>query len=121
MKRLIVSLVILTGITLEAQQFNRQSIPVMSADEVLTVSTTSVGFTVSVYKSNTDNPARYASCSVETNQITVRISGGAATASVRHVLDVGSTFEVWGTSNLDKFRMIRTGGADATVKCSYGQ
>ena len=44
----------------------------------------------------------------------------APTASVGHVLDVGDDLYLERPDELKNIRFIRTGGTDATLRCSYG-
>jgi hypothetical protein len=92
------------------------------AYESITVSSTAIGLT-----SGTINPiitgvrTVTALCAVETAQIRYRIDGTDPTSSEGIVLNDGDTLTIEGSEDLLKFRAIRTGGSDATLKCSYGK
>jgi len=90
--------------------------------EMLTVSTTSVGFTATKYRPSAAS-AREATkvlISVDpTNPIRYTIDGTTTpTSSVGHYA-VGTTFELEGYDNIKNFRAIRQGGVDAIVAASF--
>lgn len=97
------------------------------AFEQITVSTTSVPFTASVYTRTGQQPlvpAVLAIVSTETDNLRYRVDGIAPTSSVGHQLYAasttsGSTVMVCGMQNIQKFRMIRSGSSDVTVTVSY--
>jgi hypothetical protein len=107
--------------------------PIPAVDfESITVSTISIGGTTSKLVVQTARgPAvegqQYidtqrvdeAFFTVETNPIRVRFDGTAPTASVGHLFQPGDTFTVTGYGNVAKVAMIRSGGADATVRVTY--
>jgi hypothetical protein len=86
--------------------------------EVQTVSTTALALTASEYVSG-DRKAQVAHITVETNPINYTYEGTTPTAAVGHNLIAGSTLTLAGYANIVAFRMIRSGGADATVKITY--
>lgn len=92
------------------------------AYESITVSTSAVGLTASkiVPTSGPLRPAFEAFLTLEpTNGIRYRLDGTDPTDTEGHPLAGGGTVTITGTNNLKNFRMIRSGGADATVKVTY--
>lgn len=90
------------------------------AFETITVSTTAVGFTAATINPATAVPAaKSAFCSVETNALRYREDGTNPTSSVGHPKAAATEFAVTGINNLIHFRAIRSGGADATLSCTY--
>ena len=84
--------------------------------ESVTVSSTVVGLSQGL-RSNGD----VAFITVESNQIRYRIDSGVPTATVGHVLNAGDILELDTKDELMEIRFIRTGGADATIRVSYGR
>lgn len=84
--------------------------------ESLTVSTTALGLT----DSRTDG-AEVAFITIESQAVRYRLDGQNPTASVGHVLSDGDILELRGFWEIDKFRVIRRDGVDATARVSYGQ
>lgn len=87
--------------------------------ETLTVSTTALGGTAAVYAPADEDPATVAVISVESNGIRFRYDGGTPTSAIGHALSSGATYELLGADNIANLRMIRSGGADATVHLTY--
>jgi hypothetical protein len=87
--------------------------------ESLTVSTAAVGPTVSVYAPTGEDPAEAVLISVESNGIRFRYDGGEPTSSEGHALAAGTTYLLAGVTNVAQLRLIRSGGADATVHLTY--
>lgn len=87
------------------------------AQETITVSTTSIGFTSALITQGAGD-AQLASVSIETNAIRFFGNGSTPTASVGHPVAAGSTITVCGQANIKNFRMIRQ-SADATATVSY--
>jgi hypothetical protein len=86
--------------------------------ESLTVSTAVVPLTASEYISG-DKKAQVAHITVESNPINYTYEGTTPSSTVGHNLPAGSTLTLTGHANIVAFRMIRSGGADATVKITY--
>lgn len=86
--------------------------------EALTVSTTALALTAAEYVSG-DRKAQVAHITVESNPINYTYEGTTPTSTVGHNLVAGSTLTLAGYANIVAFRMIRSGGADATVKITY--
>jgi len=88
------------------------------AYEPITVSDVAVGFTPSVYNP-TGHTAKVAFVTVEGAQIRYRYDGGTPTATEGHLVSPGDTFIVQGFKNIQNFKAIRTGSADATLRVTY--
>lgn len=86
--------------------------------EALTVSTTALALSASEYISG-DRKAQVAHITVESNPVNYTYEGTTPTSSVGHNLTAGSTLTLSGYANIAAFRVIRSGGADATVKITY--
>lgn len=84
-------------------------------DEAITVSTSSIPLTTI--------PTSCSEAVVECQVAAVRyaLDGGAPTASVGHVLEVGDVLTLDSADQVTKFRAIRRDGADATLYVSYGR
>jgi hypothetical protein len=89
------------------------------AFENLTVSTTALGFTATVYAPAGVFPARMAIVTVETNPIRFRADGLAPSSSVGHLISATQQLEVCGNAAIQAFRMIRQASSDATVMITY--
>jgi len=89
------------------------------AFETFTVSSTSLGFTSSVYNpiASTTRP-RMAVVTLETNSIRIRLDGTDPTASVGHLVTAGQEIDVCGLNTMLTFRMIRV-TSDAVVMITY--
>lgn len=89
--------------------------------EQLTVSTTSVGITATVYQATSGNvlAAKYAliqNRSADSGAVNYRTDGTAPTASVGQELLPGDSIELWGIGEISQFRAIRkTGEPDAVL------
>ena len=114
-----------TSPLIPGQQSPALSLPVVQADrsgfayESITVSTSAVGPTEATYAPADESPATAVIISVETNGIRFRYDGGEPTSSIGHALASGATYELPGAVNVSQLRMIRSGGADATVHLTY--
>lgn len=92
--------------------------------EAITVSSTSIGFTVATIDAAKDQgkPLLFAQVTLETNPIRVRGDGLAPTATVgelwNNVAGGNVKFTVCGEPLMRAFRMIRT-GSDAAVTAAY--
>jgi hypothetical protein len=86
--------------------------------EVVTVSSTAVGATVSKLTSATGRSISYIYGYVATDAIRVRDDGENPTASVGQPVAAGERFEVCGVKAARQFRMIRVTG-DAPVSLSF--
>ena len=91
------------------------------AFETLTVDNTAAGipFTAATMQPGGKRTAIAAFCSVETAPIRFRGDGTAPTATVGMLLNVGDTFVVWGTEDLNNAKFIRTTGTSGTVTVRY--
>lgn len=88
-------------------------------DETLTVSTTALPLTATVYAPAGEFPAGLAVCSIESNPLRVRDNGLNPTSSVGELMPTGTKFEVCGVPSIRAGRYIRSGAADATLFCRY--
>lgn len=79
-----------------------------SAFEALTVSSSAVPITASTY-SNGGWSASYCILTLADNQIRWRVDGVNPTASVGHVMDVGSELRLYRIQDIVRIRFIRTG------------
>ena len=96
--------------------------PSFFAKESLTISTTALPGTATVYNpSGAINTARYAFVTVETNPIRYWLDGSVPTAFLGHLVATNGSFEVCGINAVRNFQMIRQGAADATVMISYAR
>jgi len=84
------------------------------AYESISVSSTAVILTVATY-----GPRPYAFITVETAPIRFRLEGTAPTATEGHLAEPGDVIHLRNHDQLQDFQAIRT-GADAVIKCSYG-
>jgi|SRR5581483_7457631 len=106
-------------------QSQSASLPVVEAPttafgyETLTVSTTALGPTSSVYAPSGQTPASVALIAVSAQGVNLRYDGGDPTATIGIPLAAGATFLVLGVANVAQIRLIRNGGADATVHLTY--
>lgn len=111
--------------------FVNGSIPAVDF-ETVAVSTVSIGGTtaklvVQTASTNTTEGSAYietkrvdeALFTVENNAMRVRFDGTAPTAAVGHLFNAGDSFTVTGHGNVVKVKMIRSGGADASVSITY--
>lgn len=126
MKRLaLISLVILTLLSYQpdilatCEGFNNPATPF--AKETLTVSSTALPFSSTVYNPATAiAPARIAYVTVETDTIRWWKDGSTPTNLLGHLQAVNSNFEVCGNTAITQFRMIRVTG-DSTVHITYSR
>lgn len=82
----------------------------------LTVSTTALD--LSTVLATTDfEKATHVLVTVETAPVRVRTDGVAPTSSEGHLLNAGDDFRYAG--QLSKLQFIRSGGSDATLRCSF--
>ena len=87
--------------------------------EARTVSSTAIPLTTNI---NFVTNADFAVLTVETNPINFTLDATTLpTSSVGHNALAGAMIELDNPWEIDHFRMIRSGGADATVKVSYGE
>lgn len=93
------------------------------AFEALTVAGTAVGFTVATYTpdGDTGQPAISAVATVEDAQIRYRTDGTNPSATVGRVANPGDEIVVWGKSDIDAIRFIRTGGVSATLQTEFAR
>ena len=80
--------------------------------ETLTVGAAAMGLTVP-----TTAEAAYLSC--ETNDVRWRADGADPTLTVGHLLTKGNLLLMPGRDILLQFRMVRSGGGDAVLSCTY--
>lgn len=95
--------------------------------ETKTVSNTAVGLTSSVYNTastgNNGNQverkiAKFATISVETDQVRYRMDGTDPTSSVGHLLGIGDVLFLNSEDDIRRIRFIRVTN-DATIMVSY--
>ncbi len=85
--------------------------------ESVTVSTAAIGLTAAKYESATN-----AFITVETASVRYATTWNTVpTSSVGHQLDAGDTLTLESADEIADFRVIRMGGADATLRVSYGR
>lgn len=99
------------------------------AFETITVSTVAIGFTNATISPTNAPSAKAAFCTIEAasaQTIRYRYDGTAPTASVGHyalAAVVGTaapqTLSLQGINNLLRFRAIRQGATDVTLRCTY--
>ena len=80
--------------------------------ESLTVGASAVGF-------SSANDARAALVTVEDASIRFRIDGTDPTSEVGHLLNPGDSIILRNVNNIRRFRAIRAGTADATLRVTY--
>ena len=93
------------------------------ADESITVSSTSIGFTAATYDpvaGDNRGQATYAFCTVESNSIIVRFTGGAASTGNLLTVTTSDQLILHGAGNIRNFRAIRVTN-DATLRAAYGR
>lgn len=92
------------------------------ADEAITVSNSSVGFTTATWAPTGGQFAIMAVCTVETDSVRFRATGLAPTNAVGQLLIVTATapqtITVCGQLTMQRFRMIRV-TTDASAYCTY--
>jgi hypothetical protein len=98
----------------------KQGILSVVGEEQLDVAATSVGFTSSELTSR----VVMASCRLETAQIRMNVNGAteaptAGGSEGSHLVEVGEIFEVWGSSDLNSARFIRTGSTSGDLQVMY--
>lgn len=84
--------------------------------EAITVSTVSIGITPALI----DQKENYALITIEDQPLRFRLDGTAPTSTEGHLRTDTDAIELYGNDELRKFRMIRDGGVDATVRVSTG-
>lgn len=84
----------------------------------ITVSSTALGLTATVYAPSGVQPADMAVCQVATDAIFYRDYGGVPTATTGMRVASGSSFTICGLTNIRKFLAIRETN-DANLKCAY--
>lgn len=90
------------------------------AYEAITVSTTALPCTAAKLVDGNAN-AQQIYITVESNAINWTIDGTTPTSTVGHNLTAGSSLTITGNRNIVALKMIRSGGADATVKITYSK
>ena len=75
-----------------------------------------VGFTAATFTN-----AIMAAAKVEGGQIRYRTDGTDPTATVGVIANDGEMITVWGSSDLNSIRFIRTGGVSATLNTEYSR
>lgn len=96
-------------------------------DEQVTIDATAggVGFTAakinpSCTNCNPDNSrASRADCKVESADIRLSLTATAPTSAVGLLIANGSTFTLYGYTNISTFKAIRTAAVSATLSCIY--
>ena len=91
------------------------------AREQITVSNTAIGLNaVPTMSATVKTAARYADVQVQAYQVRATIDGTAVpvAATTGMLLSPGSTYRIWGLTNIENFSMIRE-TSDATVVVNY--
>ena len=90
------------------------------AREALTISSTALPFTASVYQPSGAPPPLAATVTLETNPIRTSTNGAPPTAAVGELWTNGTNvrFIVCGEANIKRFLAIRT-GSDASLTIAY--
>ena len=89
------------------------------AHETITVSTTALPLTASVYNlGGGEAGPQMALLTTATDSCRFWLNGAAPTSTVGHVLTAGSTITLYGNS-IQTFRVIRSGSADVPLSCTY--
>lgn len=120
----------LTG-SISAQQLNSTTITnairTSFASEKITVDATAGGvrFTAATINPTctdcvpgTNNRATGASCSLETGDIRI-LTSGTVTASTGLYITAGSSFTLYGYTDINAFRAIRVTATSGTINCIY--
>ena len=89
--------------------------------ESITVSTTAVGFTSAQINPAGVQRAERAFITVEGAAIRFRMDGTDPTSSEGHLLLANSSCVLSGQNALAKFKAIRDGGTDGTLKVTYSR
>lgn len=88
------------------------------AFETLTISTTALPLTATVYAPAGQWSATVCVVSVETNPLRYRGDGLNPSATVGHLVSAGAELEVCGEASIRAIRFIRQGAADSTLMVS---
>ena len=91
-----------------------EATPQWNAFASITVSTTVVNLAGNRYGHNR------AKITVETNPIRFSVDGSIPTASLGHLLSDGDILDLDSTQEIQEFRAIRQGAADATLMVTFG-
>lgn len=96
------------------------------ARETVTVSSSPVGLTASVYSAHGEAvidrvTAKEAFVTVENAAIRITFEGTAPNdgSDIGHVIPAGSGFNIYGFGNIKNFRAIRIGDTDAVLNVTY--
>ena len=89
--------------------------------ESITVSTSAVGFTAAQINPANAQRAERAFITVEGAAIRFRMDGNSPTSSEGHLLLANSSCVLSGQNALAKFKAIRDGGTDGTLKVTYSR
>lgn len=89
------------------------------AYESITVSSTAIGCTAATVSPGGAPGAVRAMLTLESAQVRYRYDGTNPTSSEGHLLEIGETLVLEGAANIDKFKAIRTGSTDGTLKVTY--
>lgn len=123
MKRLIVvALLLIPAIGLDAAPDNCTANPVLNpmGYESITVGSTAIGFTATVYAPSGVGPADFALVTVETASLRYREDGVNPTTSEGHLVAESQILKVCGQRSIQLVRFIEAVEADAaTIKVSY--
>ena len=87
------------------------------AYESLTISSTAVGLTASVY--GEDVRVMQAFITLESAQIRFRIDGNNPTTTEGHLLEAGQNLTLENYNAIKNFRAIRTGSSDGNIRVTY--
>lgn len=86
------------------------------AYEEVTVAAASIGLTAGTYLD-----ATRADLQLETAQVRYRIDGGAPSAAVGFLLEVGQALQLTGAADIAAFRAFRTGGTSGRLNATYSR
>ncbi len=88
------------------------------AHETITVSTTALPLTASVYQVSGEAGPQFALLTTATDSCRFWLNGAAPTSTVGHQLAAGSTLTLY-MPGIQHFRVIRSGSADVPLSVTY--
>jgi len=130
---LALALCLAAPLSLSAQQAGGKltdttAIRVSYDSEKIAVSTAAIGFTASKISPTNANrdaatqlKASAATCSVESASIRILTTGTSPTSTTGFLIAAGSSFTIFGSTDIANFKAIRTGGSDAALNCVYAR
>lgn len=120
-RHLLVSFALVAALMSGAPATPSAQTTVMSYESVA-VAGTAIGFAAATIRPSTTEPAvAFCSGRLETAQIRFRFDGTDPTASEGILLEVGEILDIRGATNIQRLRMIRTGGTSGTFKAHCGK